>query len=51
MSIVVFCVIAFVVLRALDWVIPSPPRTILVCIEDYDKRHDCKKYTEEQVRE
>lgn len=41
---IIALVIIFLVFRALEWIIPGPTQTILVCIEDAAGEHDCSEF-------
>ena len=39
-----FVVFALLVFRGIEWIIPSPPAKVIICIEDSKGEHDCSEY-------
>ncbi len=42
--------IAMTVIKAIEWMIPSPPIKVLVCIKDNDGKYSCSKYKSGEIK-
>jgi len=36
-----FVIVAMLAIKAVEWVVPSPPYKYYICVEDYNGKHDC----------